>query len=170
MTNIPNPELIGDTLIGSLITQAHGIILALGILPPSLPAEAIQRPPGSLTIRYAIEYLQREAAIVPGLFAAERGAMLVGRKAWDYAMQHNNLHPRADLLGLRTDGTADQVMLRALDFGLPVRVLAYATAEARIPLARLAAYWVGPDAPGVPELLATHLPRVADLASAAPPA
>ncbi|MBN1965809.1 MAG: hypothetical protein JW910_14250 [Anaerolineae bacterium] len=160
MTTIPDPELIGDLVFGSLVSHECGAVLALGALPSDLPADALMRPPSALTIRYAIEYLNEIAAIVPGLFAAEYGAMLVGREAWDYAMQHNNLHPRADVVGLRSDGDDDQVMLRALDFGRPVRVLAYASPDARVPLAELSAYWDGPGAPGVPDLLAAHLPAL----------
>ncbi len=158
MPTIPEPELVGDTLVGSLLKLAGDIILALGTLPPTLPPAVVWRAQGELTIRYGLEYLQREAVIVPGLFAAEYGGMLVGREAWDYAMRHSNLHPRADILGLRSDGQEDQVMLRELDFGRPVAVLAYETPQARLPLARLAAYWLGAEPPRLPDLLETLLP------------
>jgi hypothetical protein len=164
MPQIPAPELVGDTLTASLYALDAGVALVLGT-PPPLPPEALLRRPGPLTIRYALPYLQREAAIVPGLFASEYGAMLVGREAWDYAMNHYVLHPRADILGLRSDGQQDQVMLRDLDFGREVVVLAYDSPDARVPLAQLAAYWTGPDAPPLPDLLVEHLPRLSAPAS-----
>jgi hypothetical protein len=61
-------------------------------------------------------------------------------------------------VGLRSDGRTDQVMLRQLDFGRPVAVLAYETPAARLPLGSLAAYWTGADAPPLPDLLAEYLP------------
>jgi hypothetical protein len=159
MPAIPDPVLVEDSLTGSLYQLDSGVLLHLGG-PTALPADACLRPAGPLVIRYALPYLQREAAIVPGLFASEYGAMLVGQEAWDYTMQHYVLHPRADLVGLRTDnGQQDQVMLRELDFGRSVVVLAYATAQATQPLAELSAYRSGPGAPDAPPMLAAYLPR-----------
>jgi hypothetical protein len=162
MPDIPTPELIGDTLAGCLIRSADGLILILGDLPPGIPPERIMRPAGSLTVRYAIAYLQREAAIVPGLFASDLGDILVGREAWDFTMDQTNLYPRADILGLRDDGRDDQVTLKNLDLGRPITVLVYATPEDRLPLGRLAAFWAPVEAE-VPDLLAKHLPRLKQL-------
>lgn len=156
MPPIPPLELVGDMIEASLYTLERGVLLAVGT-PPRLPANDLYRPHGPLMVRYALPYLHAEQAIVPGLFASEYGAMLVGKEAWDYALQHNNLHPRADLLGFRTDGQEDQIMLRDLDFGRGVEVWAYATPEARIPLAQITAYWV-PAGHNVPELLAGYAP------------
>ncbi len=160
MPAIPEPQLVGDTLEAALLQLESGVVLALGTLPPTLPPGAVLRARSPLTIRYAWAYLYREEVIVPGLFAAEYGAILVGRAAWDYALQHSNLHPRADIVGLRSDGQRDQVMLRELDFGQPVTVLAYDAPDARHPLARLSAYWAGPGAPSVPDLLRDCLPAL----------
>lgn len=157
MPPIPPLELVGDTIQASLYTLEHGLLLAFGT-PPRLPASALHRPHGPLMVRYALPYLRAEQAIVPGLFASEYGAMLVGREAWDYTWHHNNLHPRADLLGFRTDGQEDQIMLRDLDFGRGVEVWVYATAEARIPLAQITAYWK-PAGYDIPDLLAEHAPN-----------
>lgn len=166
MPAIPNPELVSDQLEAVLLKPEESVILALGTLPGNLTPGVICRAAGPLVIRYGLEYLQREAVLVPGLFAAEYGGMLVGREAWDYALQHSTLHPRADLLGLRSDGVDDQVMLRDLDFGRPPVALAYESAETRLPLARLDSYWLGPDAPPVPDLLQDILPRLEQLPSA----
>ncbi|MBN2469752.1 MAG: hypothetical protein JXN59_03420 [Anaerolineae bacterium] len=156
--SIPKPELIGHRIEGSLVALGAQTILVCGPAPAFPEGQAV-RAPGPLVVRYAVPYLRREVALVPGLFAAEYGAILLGRDAWDYAIGHNNLHPRADLLGLRTDGQPDQVMLRDLDFGRGVEVWAYASEEATCPLARLDALWIGPGAPELPDLLLAYLPR-----------
>ncbi len=158
MSRIPAPELIGDTLSASLYCMAEATLLVVGEAP-GWPELVLLRPGGPLTVRYALPYLHREASIVPGLFASEYGAMLVGREAWDYALAHCNLHPRADLVGIGVDGQPAQVMLRELDFGRGVEVWAYASAADRLPLARLTACWVSSEAPPLPELLAAYLPR-----------
>lgn len=156
--SIPKPELIGHPVEGSLMALGAQTILVCG-LAPALPGGQQVRAPGPLVVRYAVPYLHQEAALVPGLFAAEYGAILLGRDAWDYATAHSNLHPRADLLGLRTDGQPDQVMLRDLDFGRGIEVWAYDSAEATCPLARVDALWVGSGAPELPDLLLAYLPR-----------
>lgn len=158
--SVPEPQLVGDVLEASLIETASGVALAFGALPPDLPPECLRRPAGPLIVRYAWAYLYRDDLIVPGLIATEYGGMLVGREGWDFALKHSNLHPRADAVGLRSDGKRDQVMLRELDFGQPVAVLVYESAEATLPLARVTACWIGPGAPPLPDLLATHLPRL----------
>ena len=160
MPKIPAPELIGDTLAAGLIQGDEGLILTLGALPPGIDRARVARPTGPLTVRYAIAYLQREAAIVPGLFVSDLGDMRVGREAWDQALEQTNLHPRADILGLRDDGQDDQVVLKNLDFGRPISVLVYATPEDRLPLGKLAAYWAASESAAVPDLLAAYLPRL----------
>ena len=160
MSEIPKPELIGDTLTGSLIDGPDGLILALGDQTPEVAPSQVTRPAGPLTVRYAIAYLQREAAIVPGLFATDLGDILVGREAWDFAQDETNLYARADIVGLRDDGQDDQVVLKDLDFGRPISVLVYATPEDRLPLGQLAGYWAAPDVTDIPDLLAQYLPRL----------
>lgn len=162
MPEIPAPELVGDTLTGSLIRTDDGLVLALGSPPPGVSPERIARAYGPLTVRYAIAYLQREAAIVPGLFASDLGEILVGREAWNFTLSQANLHARADILGLRDDGQEDQVVLKNLDLGRPITVLVYATPEDRLPLDRLDAFWASAGTE-VPDLLAQNLPRLEQL-------
>jgi hypothetical protein len=164
MPAIPVPVLVGDSVEASLYTVEEGVVLVLGT-PPALPSEALLRAKSALTIRCAIAYLQRNDVLVPGLFASEYGAMLVGREAWDYAMKHHVLHPRADLVGLRSDGQQDQVMLRELDFGRDIAVLAYEHPDASIALTPLDAYWANSDAPELPDLLTEYLPRLQTLSA-----
>ncbi len=166
MPHIPDPELISDMLQAALLKPETSVVLALGVLPGTVAPTVICRSTGPIIIRYGLEYLQRDAVLIPGLFAAEYGGILVGREAWDYTVQHSTLHPRADLLGLRSDGVEDQVRLRDLDLGRPAAVLAYESADARLPLARLDGYWLGPEAPPVPDLLQATLPRLEALPAA----
>ncbi len=159
MPQIPEPELIGDILSGSLIGQDDAVILLLGAAPVAA-GEQVLRPAGPLVVRYAIPYLHQRTAIVPGLFASEYGEFLVGRQAWNYAQRNFTIHPRSDLVGLRPDGVQDQIMLRDLDFGRDVEVYAYESPDSREPVARLAAYRIGPGAPeSLPDLLVKYLPR-----------
>ncbi len=162
-SRIPDPEYITDTVDGAVYRLPGGVALVVGVVPDALKS---QTPilKGSLTIRYGLAFLMPSTdALVPGLFAAEKGGMLVGREAWDYIQQHFQMHPRADILGLRMNGQPAQVFLRELDFGVPVRVLVYDGPAAATPTAAADALVIGDNAPALPDLLATHLP-VKDLA------
>ncbi len=156
---IPSLELVGESVDGAIYDLPGGMTLAIGIVPEALAA----RHPvvtGALTIRYAMPFIfPATEAVVPGLFAAEKGGILVGREAWDYIQGHFQLHPRADVIGLRPNGQQAQAFLRELDFGAPVRVLAYDRPDSTTPRAELSALVIGVDAPAVPELLARYLPR-----------
>ncbi len=139
-----------------------GNVLLVG-QPPRTLANRQPVLAGSLIVRYALPMLEPASdAVIPGLFAAEKGGMLVGREAWDYIQRQFQMHPRADVVGLGLDGQQAQVFLRELDFGVPVRVLVYDSAEATIPVAEVKALVIGQDAPVLPELLAKYLP-VGDL-------
>ncbi len=156
--SIPSPELVGESLDGAIYDLPGGTALVIGAVPEALAA----RQPvvkGVLTIRYAMPFIfPATEAVIPGLFAAEKGGMLVGREAWDYIQGHFQVHPRADVIGLRPDGRQAQVFLRELDFGAPVRVLAYDRPEATTSRAELSALVIGAGAPAVPDLLAQYLP------------
>ncbi len=156
--HIPSPELIGDQIDGAVYAVPGGNVLVLGTLPATL-ARTQPLLGGSLVVRYALPLVEPPTeAIIPGLFAAEKGGMLVGREAWDYIQRQFQLHPRADIVGLRLNGTRAQVFLRELDLGAPVRVLAYSTPESTTPAAEVRALLIGANAPPVPDLLAKYLP------------
>ena len=155
---IPSPEQVGESLDGAIYDLPRGTALVIGAVPPALAA----RQPvamGALTVRYAMPFIvPTTEAVIPGLFAAEKGGILVGREAWDFIQGHFQVHPRADVIGLRPDGQQAQVFLRELDFGAPVRVLAYDSPDATRPCAELSALVIGVGAPAVPDLLAQYLP------------
>lgn len=137
-----------------------GMTLLIGPAPAAL---AVHEPllGGILTVRYGIPMITPPTdAVVPGLFVSEMGAALIGREAWDYMQRRFQMHPRADIIGLRMNGASAQVFLRELDWGAPVRVFVYDSVEARVPTAELKALVSGSEASPPPELLALYLPVV----------
>src|SRR5438552_34437 len=122
---IPTPELISEAIDGAVYNLLGANALVLGETPEKL---ANHRPliVGPLIVRYALPLLEPASeAVIPGLFAAEKGGMLVGREAWDYIQRQFQMHPRADVVGLGANGKPTQVFLRQIDFGAPVRVFVY---------------------------------------------
>ncbi|MEP7284430.1 MAG: hypothetical protein ABI947_01520 [Chloroflexota bacterium] len=67
------------------------------------------------------------------------------------------------MLGIRTDGQQQDIFVRDLDFGQPVRVFAYPTLDETTPTAELIGQVIGSDAPPLPELLSRYLPLISDL-------
>ncbi len=160
---IPQPQYLHESLIGALYQLPSGVLLVTGNAPPTL-ASFTPTNTGTLIFRYGISYLIPPLdALVPGLFVSERGVALVGREAWDYMLTHCQIHPRADVIGFRTNSGDSQVFLRELDWGRPPRVLAYTTPESRMPIAEPQAVFVGEASPPLPEMLLKYLPAVTDL-------
>ncbi|MCC7452396.1 MAG: hypothetical protein IT324_33655 [Anaerolineae bacterium] len=155
---IPDPEYITDTVEGAVYRLPGGTALVVGDVPEALTGlTPILK--GSITVRYGLAFLTPPSdSLIPGLFAAEKGGMLVGREAWDYIQQHFQMHPRADILGLRSNGQQAQVFLRELDFGVPVRVLIYDRLAATTPVATADALIMDNGAPALPDLLTQYLP------------
>jgi hypothetical protein len=159
---IPTPELIGETVNGAIYELPRGTVLVVGETPDSL-ANYKTVVAGLLMVRYALPLLEPASeAVIPGLFAAEKGGMLVGREAWDYIQRQFQLHPRADVIGLGIDGSPKEVFLRQIDFGAPVRVLVYNRLDATTPVAEVETLVIGKASPELPELLSKYLP-VGDL-------
>lgn len=162
--SIPSPELIGETLEGAVYDVSGRMILLLG----APPAAWTGRSPllhGSLTVRYALPLVTPPSdAVIPGLFAAEKGGILVGREAWDYIQEHFQIHPRADVIGKRPDGSDIQVFLREVDLGRDVRVFVFTSPEAAQPACEVTGLVVGTGAPApTPALLSKYLPLVQNL-------
>ncbi len=157
---IPPPEYIGETVSGAVYDLPGGMALLIG-QPPAALADHEPLLGGTVTVRYGIPMSTPPTdVVVPGLFVSEMGAALIGREAWDYMQRRFQMHPRADIIGLRMNGASAQVFLRELDWGAPVRVFVYDSAAARAPTAELKALVTGPEAPPPPELLAQYLPAV----------
>jgi hypothetical protein len=153
---IPERSPLADAFAGVLLRTEAAHLLAHEPAPGAALAAS-----GPLTLRYAVEYLGRpHLAIVPGLIALDYGDMLTGEAAWDFLLHRSNLHPRADVIGYRTDGTDDMTLVKLLDLAQPVQVWAYADAAAVKPLARVQALIATPDAvAALPPRLLAYLPR-----------
>ena len=163
MPTIPEPELVADEIVGQLYTLSGGTLLSIGAASASLSG-IMPTISGRFFVRYGISLLSPPGdVIVPGLFAAETGGILVGRVAWDYLWSHFQVHPRADVVGLRLNGERTQVFVRDLDLGVVVHVLAYESALATIPMAEITGLLIGEGMPDLPALLAQYLPIVNDV-------
>ncbi len=154
---IPDPEYITETVTGAIVKTPEGVRL---VIPGGGESDPFAR--GTFAVRYAIPLIVPPSiAIVPGLLVGERGGALVGREAWDYLQAHFQVHARADAVGLMLDGTRGQYLVRELDFGVPVRVFAYADPSALTPLAELHDLQVAKtDRATLPDLLKRYLPSV----------
>ncbi len=155
---IPGPEYIGEVIPGVVFKLNDQAALVVGDIPPSLTHES-PIISGSLVLRYGLTLLVPAGIIfIPGLFAAEKGGMLVGREAWDFIQNNFTVHPRADVVGLGIDGKTVQALIREIDFGVPVKVFVYRSADAATPTAEVTQLIVGDNAPPLPDLLSRYLP------------
>ncbi|MCE2489288.1 MAG: hypothetical protein J4G17_04855 [Anaerolineae bacterium] len=81
---------------------------------------------GPFLLRYGLVCLETpQRCIVPELVVMEYGEQLSGEAAWDFLLNHSNLHPRAEVLGRRDDGLEDQLRVSRLDLAQPPRVLVW---------------------------------------------
>jgi len=154
MPTIPDRQPITDSFSGVLVKVDDVCLLA----PAELPGVQTIAS-GRFVIHYAVPYLGKpHLAIVPGLVALDYGEMLTGEAAWDFLLHHSNLHPRADVVGYRNDGTDDMIVVKLLDLALPVQVLVYTDASAVRPLAHVMAL-IAPSSDTLPTRLLEYLPR-----------
>jgi hypothetical protein len=130
MAKIPPRNPVGDAFDGVLLRYATATLLAT-----ELQDEAEVVAEGGFTVRYGVRYEGKPAlALVPGLLALDYGEMLTGDEMWDFMRGKRNLYPRADVLGYRSDGEDTMVVLKKLDFALPLAVLVYESGEATVPV------------------------------------
>lgn len=151
---------ISDMLTGT-VTEVDGqALLSLAQLDDG--AAVAQ---GDLIIRYGITYLGKpHLSIVPHLVVADYGELLSGEAAWEFLMTSAHLYPRADVCGLRDDGSEDMVVLKQLDFDHPYAVFVYRRLEDDQPFAALSALIDAPQA-FASERLQRHLPRFDSVAA-----
>jgi hypothetical protein len=155
---IPERNPVSDRFTGVVLQMGEDQVLAHAPLPGT---QVILD--GVLIVRYAVRYLGQPLSIVPGLVALDYGDMLTGEAAWTFLLKHSNLHPRADVLGYRSDGQDDMVVVKKLDLAQPVEVLVYADTQATIPLARPVAL-ITADTANVPQRILDYLPRYDSIA------
>jgi len=129
--------------------------LGLSLPPLPVPTEAALLGKGKVILRYALEFLQSPHALVVGYFETENGAVKTGRAAWDFIQAKWQLYPRADVVGVRSDGTAYSGWLKDLDLGESPRILVYPDAETLLPLGTLA-FLHAPAEATLPDLLAKY--------------
>lgn len=140
--NIPAREPIGDSFEGVVLRAGGRTGLALRPY-----AEAEVQYSGAMIIRYGVRFLGKlHQSIVPGLVVLDYGDTLTGEEAWEFLIRRSNLHPRAEVVGYRDDGSEDMVFLRSLDFAVPPAVLLYADASSAAPFAQASALIAAEDA------------------------
>lgn len=156
---IPERDPAGYWMTGALLRVGRHLLLAPAPLPETEPLLN-----GTFVIRYGFRYYGKPHwAIVPGIVALDYGDMLTGEDAWEFVYKKSNLHPRADIVGYRNDGTDEMIPLKTLDLGVPVAVLAYPDAEATTATGMVTAF-IGPADAETPPNLFEHLPRFDTLA------
>ena len=121
---------------------------------------------GPLLLRYGLVCLETpQRCIVPELVVMEYGEQLSGEAAWDFLLNHSNLHPRAEVLGRRDDGLEDQLRVSRLDLAQPPRVLVWPwpTDSVSLPVANpLAA--IAEETDALPDRVRQFLPVYTSLA------
>jgi hypothetical protein len=155
---LPALRYIDQAVEGALYDAPGGPILLVGSAPSALRDRAPAHR-GTLIVRYGIPLnLRGGGVVIPGLFVSERGAVLVGRAAWDFIQQHFQMYPRADVIGLDEHGKEVSVWLRELDFGARLRVFVYRSPADTLPLGEPVSVLRGEYAPALPPLLEQCLP------------
>lgn len=118
---------------------------------------------GELIIRYGIPYLDKPYSVAPDLVVLDYGDMLTGEAAWEFLIKQSHLHPRADVLGYRDDGSDQMLAVKQLDFAIPFDVFVYHQPADRKPLAKLNALIAAKPA-AFPKRLLDYLPAFATAA------
>ncbi len=150
---IPAREPVGDPFSGFVIGFQDKYFLT-----KQLPDQTQPIAEGTFMIRYGIRYLGKyHISIVPGLVALDYGAMLTGEEAFDFLLHKSNLHPRADVVGFRNDGTDEMVVVKALDLAVPLDVMVYENTSSITPIVSVDAF-IGTEA-HIPERLMKYLPQ-----------
>lgn len=158
MARIPQRQPIGDAFTGCVLTCDGAHLLADA---PYSGADVLAS--GAFVVRYGARYLGKpHLSIVPGIIALDYGDMLTGDDAWTFLYKRSNLHPRADVVGYRNDGSDEMINVKYLDLALTPEVLVYADESATAPLARPAALIAAADV-AIPARLLDYLPRFTSL-------
>ena len=118
---------------------------------------------GALIIRYGIPYLDKPYSVAPDLVVLDYGDMLTGEAAWEFLIKQSHLHPRADVLGHRDDGSDQMLAVKQLDFAIPFDVFVYHQTADRKPLAKLDALIAAKPA-AFPKRLLDYLPAFVTVA------
>lgn len=151
-------EAVHETVPGILVDDLEDAKSTL-LIGESMPSNGKPHTSGILTIRFFIPLLyEPHLALNPGYVLAERGGELFGWQAWDFCFKRFELHPRADITGLRSDGIEDTLFLKTLDIAAPIRVFAYASPSAVTPLRHVGKLKILDSQIEVPERLMQYIP------------
>ncbi|MAS33076.1 MAG: hypothetical protein CL610_03655 [Anaerolineaceae bacterium] len=153
MRAIPERRPIADHFRGTLLRADEAYLLAL---TPQADTETVTS--GQLVVRYGIAYLGKpHLAIVPGLVALDYGDILTGEAAWEFLLHQSNLHPRADVVGYRNDGSDEMIAVKYLDLAQPIHVLVFPDTTASQPIGHVSAL-IAADTAGIAQRLLDYLP------------
>ena len=129
-------NLVQNIVNGRLWRSDNRHLLVLGEGDVTLAGKVLAS--GSMVLRYAIPmHGPRHLSVIPAIFVSEQGGVLYGHQAWRFMMKNYQLYPRAEIVGLQSDGDEVQVYLKELDFGDARRVLVYESVTRTLPLAQL---------------------------------
>lgn len=144
-------HLIQHQIEGILWRQEQGVTLVVGDTSQILKGRILAQ--GTVIIRYGIPYQgPKHLSVIPAVFLSERGGMLTGWQGWDFIRANYQLHQRAEIFGLQSDGETAQVFVRALDFGAKPAVLAYQNPADQHPIAQIN-HLIVQDTSTIPHLL-----------------
>ena len=119
LTMLPPP----DSLSAYALQLDGQYYLARGAGAPALAALG-QDAFSPVSIRYAFPHFATRRPFFPALAADDRGRRYRGLEAIDWLSSSGLLFPRADALGVWSDGVEDQLFIKELDLAVPM--LSYA--------------------------------------------
>ncbi len=145
----------------------NGLVLQIGaaqVLSLVPQPEATVIASGNCIVRYGLRFLGKlHQSIVPGLVVMDYGDFLTGEEAWEFLLKHSNLHPRAEVVGYRNDGSDDMVTIKTLDMAVDPEVLVYTNPSDTVPIARPTAL-IASESTSLPQRLIQYLPHYPSLA------
>jgi hypothetical protein len=145
-----------------LADTCKGVILQLGdaqLLAAEPQPDASLIASGEFVVRYGLRFLGKlHVSIVPGMVVLDYGDVITGEEAWEFLLKHSNLHPRAEVIGCRNDGSDDMVVVKNLDMAVQPEVLIYPDEAATRPIAHPAAL-IAPELTVFPARLLEYLPH-----------
>jgi hypothetical protein len=144
-------HLIHHQVEGVLWQQEQNVTLVIDRPDLVLKGRVLIR--GMIVLRYGIPFQgPKHLSVIPSIFLSERGGMLTGWQGWNFICKNYQLHQRAEIFGLQSDGETAQVFVRALDFAANPHVFAYQNAADKKPIAQIN-HLIAQDTSTIPHLL-----------------
>ena len=147
---------VQDTVTGTIWLAQGKHTLVISQSEMVLKGKVIAK--GNFILRYGIPYLgPQHLSLMPAVFEAESGATLEGIKAWKFMLKNYQMYPRAEVIGLRSDGDEVEAYMKELDFADYPRVYVYESPDKKVPLAQIQ-HVVSDRKTGIPPILKNILP------------